>query len=58
MVLYVTVCKSGVADKYVRVVQDMYKDCETLSTCVVGVTDGFQVGGGFSFGSLLMIHGP
>lgn len=34
--------KSGVADKYVRVVQDMYNDRETVVRCVAGVTDRFK----------------
>ncbi|KAL7844615.1 hypothetical protein SRHO_G00231540 [Serrasalmus rhombeus] len=35
--------KSGVAEKYVRVVQDMYEDSETVVRCAVGVTNGFKV---------------
>lgn len=37
---------SGVAEKYVRVMQDMYKSRETVVRCAAGVTDGFMVGGG------------
>lgn len=37
---------SGVAEKYVRVMQDMYKPRETVVWCAAGVTDGFMVGGG------------
>ena len=37
--------KSGVAEKYVRVVQDMYKSCNTMARCAVGLT-GVQGGDG------------
>ena len=30
--------KSGVAEKYVRVVQDMYR-CKTVVICAIGATD-------------------
>ena len=30
-------------EKYVRVVQDMYKDCMTVMRCAVGTTEGFGV---------------
>lgn len=38
-------CKrdSGMADEYVNMVQDMYKDSETVMRCAVGVTDGFKL---------------
>ena len=36
--------KSGVAEKYVRIVQDMYDDSTSAVMCAVGVT----VGGGSS----------
>ena len=35
--------KSGVAKKYVKVVQDMYESCETMLRCAVGMTEGFKV---------------
>ncbi|KAK2918243.1 hypothetical protein Q8A73_004989 [Channa argus] len=35
--------ESGVADKYVRVVQDMYESCKTVVRCAVGVTEEFKV---------------
>ena len=33
--------KSGVAEKYVIIVQDMYEDSTTTVRCAVVVTDGF-----------------
>ena len=33
--------KSGLAEKYVRIVQDMYDDSTTAVRCAVGVTEGF-----------------
>lgn len=41
--------KSGVAERFVRLVQDMCEDSETA----VGVTDGFKVGVGLHLGSSL-----
>ena len=35
--------KSGLAEKYVRIVQYMYDDSTTAVRCAVGVTEGFQV---------------
>ncbi|KAI5099850.1 ubiquitin-fold modifier 1 precursor [Silurus meridionalis] len=35
--------KSGVSEKYVRVVQDMYEDSVTAIKCAVGTTDWFKV---------------
>ena len=32
--------KSGLAEKYVRIVQDMYDDSITAVRCAVGVTEG------------------
>ena len=37
--------KPGVAEKYVRVVQDMYESCKTVVKSVVGV-EGVEVKGG------------
>ena len=34
---------SGVAEMYVRIVQDIYDDNTTSVRCVVGVTEGFEV---------------
>ena len=45
--------KSGLAEKYVRIVQDMY-DCSTTAVrCAVGVTEGFEVKVGLHQGSAL-----
>ena len=35
--------KSGLAEKYVRIVQDMYDDSTTALMCAVGVKEGFEV---------------
>ncbi|KAJ8348946.1 hypothetical protein SKAU_G00275380 [Synaphobranchus kaupii] len=45
--------KSGVAEKYVRSVQDMYEDSVTVVRCAVGVTEAFKVGVGLHQGSAL-----
>ena len=41
--MWYCVRKSGLADKYVRILQDMYDDSTTAVSCAVGVTGG---GGG------------
>ena len=35
--------KSQVAEKYVKVVQDMYENSVTNVRCTVGMTEGFKV---------------
>ena len=45
--------KSGLAEKYVRIVQDMYDDSTTAVSCAVGVTDGFDAKVGLYQGSAL-----
>ncbi|KAK3546666.1 hypothetical protein QTP70_031407, partial [Hemibagrus guttatus] len=45
--------KSGVAEKYVRVVQDMYERSRTVVRCAVGQTEEFKVGVGLHQGSAL-----
>ncbi|KAK3542023.1 hypothetical protein QTP86_010605 [Hemibagrus guttatus] len=45
--------KSGVAEKYVRVVQDMYERSRTVVRCAVGQTEEFKVKVGLHQGSAL-----
>ena len=45
--------KSGLAEKYVRIVQDMYDGSTTAVRCAVGVTEGFEVKVGLHQGSAL-----
>ncbi|KAK3567016.1 hypothetical protein QTP86_008960 [Hemibagrus guttatus] len=45
--------KSGVAEKYVRVVQDMYERSRTVVRCAVGQTEEFNVEVGLHQGSAL-----
>ncbi|MCJ8732712.1 hypothetical protein PDJAM_G00214370 [Pangasius djambal] len=45
--------KSGVAEKYVRVVQDMYERSRTVVGCAVGQTEEFKVEVGLHQGSAL-----
>ncbi|KAI5090485.1 hypothetical protein C0J45_19346 [Silurus meridionalis] len=45
--------KSGVSEKYVRVVQDMHEDSVTAVMCAVGTTDWFKVEAGPHQGSAL-----
>ncbi|KAK3518442.1 hypothetical protein QTP70_000659 [Hemibagrus guttatus] len=45
--------KSGVAEKYVRVVQDMYERSRTVVRCAVGQTEEFNVELGLHQGSAL-----
>ncbi|KAK3508105.1 hypothetical protein QTP70_014276 [Hemibagrus guttatus] len=45
--------KSGVAEKYVRVVQDMYERSRTVVRCAVGQTEEFKVDVGLHQGSAL-----
>ncbi|KAK3506055.1 hypothetical protein QTP70_021852 [Hemibagrus guttatus] len=45
--------KSGVAEKYVRVVQDMYERSRTVGRCAVGQTEEFNVEVGLHQGSAL-----
>ena len=45
--------KSGLAEKYVIIVQDMYDDSTRAVRCAVGVTEGFDVKVGLHQGSAL-----
>ena len=45
--------KSGVAEKYVKIVQYMYDDSTPAVRCAVGVTEGFEVKVGLHQGSAL-----
>ncbi|KAK3536514.1 hypothetical protein QTP86_013837 [Hemibagrus guttatus] len=45
--------KSGVAEKYIRVVQDMYERSRTVVRCAVGQTEEFKVEVGMHQGSTL-----
>ena len=35
--------KSGIVEKYVQLVQDMYKESETVVRCAIGTTESFKV---------------
>ncbi|KAK3552755.1 hypothetical protein QTP86_022164, partial [Hemibagrus guttatus] len=52
-VLWYCMRKSGVAEKYVRVVQDMYERSRTVVRCAVGQTEEFKVEVGLHQGSAL-----
>ena len=45
--------KSGIVEKYVRLVQDMYEGSETVMRCAVGTTERFEVKVGLHQGSAL-----
>ena len=45
--------KSQVAEKYVKVVQDMFEDSITTVRCAAGMTEGFKVEVGLDQGSVL-----
>ena len=42
--------KSGVTEKYVRLVKDMLERCITMMRSTIGVTDGFKVDVGLQQG--------
>ena len=45
--------KSGIVEKYVRLVQDMYKESETVVRCALGTTENFKIKIGLHQGSML-----
>ena len=45
--------KSGMAEKYVPLIQDMYEKSETVVRCAVGTTKSFKVKVGLHQGSAL-----
>ena len=45
--------KSGIVEKYVQLVQDMYEGSETVVRCAVGTTENFKVKVGLHQGSAL-----
>ena len=45
--------KSGIVEKYVQLVQDMYEESETVVRCAVGTTVSFKVKAGLHQGSAL-----
>ena len=45
--------KSGIVEKYVRLVQHMYEESETVVRCAIGTTESFKVKVGLHQGSAL-----
>ena len=46
--------KSGIIEKYMRLIQDMYEGSETVMKCAVGTTESFKVKVGLHQGSPLI----
>ena len=51
--LWYCIRKSGIVEKYVQLVQDMYEGSETVVRCAVGTTKSFKVKVGLYQGSAL-----
>ena len=51
--LWYCIRKSGMAEKYVRLVQDMYDGSETVMRCAIGTTESFKFKVGLYQGSAL-----
>ena len=51
--LWYCIRKSGMVEKYVRLVQDMYEGSKTLVRCAVRTTESFKVKVGLHQGSAL-----
>ena len=51
--LWYSMKKSGIGEKYVQLVQDMYEGSETVVRCAVGTTEIFKVKAGLHQGSTL-----
>ena len=47
--------KSGIVEKYVQLVQDMYKESKTVLRCAIGTTESFKVKVGLHQGSALSL---
>ena len=47
--------KSGIVEKYMPLVQDMYEESETVVGCAVGTTESFKVKVGLHQGSALSL---
>ena len=53
--LWYSMTKSGIAEKYVRLVEDMYEESETVVRCAIGTTESFKVKVGMHQGSALSL---
>ena len=51
--LWYCIRKSGIVEKYVRLVQDMYEESERVVRCAIGTTESFKVTIGLHQGSAL-----